>query len=183
MMQPKFGAGWRQVGASLVVMSACAMVTGVYGIIAVPLAREFEPSRMVLMLAVTTIMLVAAGISPIVGAIMDRISLRLVMMTGVLLVGVGYAALSLVTAFWQVLLVYGLLMAPASVLCGTMAMMVLLSRWFVRRRGAAVGVAASGLSHRGLHSDGASSDPGTFGRSAKRHRQPARSSPILRSGC
>lgn len=46
--------------------------------------------------------------------------------------------------------IYGVFMAPANVLIGPMAATVLLSRWFVERRGRALGIALAGISIGGF---------------------------------
>ena len=145
-MAAKFIAGWRQVGACLILQAVgAAMIAPAFGVVAVALGQEFHPSRMVLMLAMTIMALVSAILSPFLGSLMDRTSLRRLMFLGAGFVIAGYLALSFSTSFTHVLLVYGLLMAPANVLVGTMAASVLISRWFVNRRGAALGIAISGV--------------------------------------
>lgn len=141
-----FGAGPRQVIACLLMMAAGAMITSGYGVVAVPLGEEFAPSRMVLMLTMTIMSLIAGLLAPTLGTLMDRVSLRLVMALGAALIVAGFVALSFATSFIQVLIIYGVFMAPANILVGPMAATVLLSRWFVKRRGAALGIAISGTS-------------------------------------
>ena len=137
----KFSIGWRQVWVTALLMATSSMVTTTYGIIAVPLMQEFGPSRMVLMLTMTVISVVASSIAPWLGAMMDRVPLRRIMLTGAFFLVAGYFALSFVTVFWQVLAVFALFMAPAQLSAGTMASTVLLSRWFSAMRGKAIGLA------------------------------------------
>ena len=59
-------------------------------------------------------------------------------------------ALSFSTSMTQVLLIYGVLMSPANVLLGPTAAAALLTRWFSRKRGAALGIAAAGISAGGI---------------------------------
>jgi len=150
MMTAGFGAGWRQVGACVVLLACCGMIASTYSIIAVPFEAEFHPSRMVLMLAMTVMAGVSALISPVIGNLMDRVSLRLLMLLGAVLLGAGYAALSLATSFNHVLVIFGVLIAPANVLLGPIGATVLLSRWFVNRRGTAMGIAIAGIALGGF---------------------------------
>lgn len=141
-----FWLGWRQVIASVVILAVgAATIASAYSVVAVPLSHEFAPSRMVLMLAMTVMSLVSAMLSPFLGAKMDRMSLRWLMAIGTGALVAGYAVLSFATSFNQVLLAYALLMAPANVLVGPAAVSVLISRWFVRMRGRALGLAISGV--------------------------------------
>jgi MFS family permease len=145
-----FAMGWRQVASAFVLLSCVATITSSYSVIAVPLAAEFNPSRAVMGLAMTMISGASALLAPFLGGLMDKFSLRRLMLTGAVLLAAGYAALSLVQSFTQVLLVYALLIAPANVLLGPVAVTVLLSRWFVKRRGAALGIAIAGISMGGV---------------------------------
>jgi MFS family permease len=96
-------------------------------------------------LAMFVLSAVSALLSPFLGNLMDRSSLRRMMLIGGGLIAAGYASLSLATNFNHVLIVFGLFIAPANVLLGPMAVTVLLSRWFSRRRGLAIGIAIAGV--------------------------------------
>lgn len=147
---PAFAVGWRQVGACFMLLAAAGMIASTYSIIAVPLAREFQPSRMVLMLAMTVMSSTCAVLSPLLGSLMDRFSVRKLMLAGGAVLGLGYTALSFTTEFTQVLIIFGVLIAPANVLIGPVATTVLLSRWFAHQRGRAIGIAIAGISAGGF---------------------------------
>lgn len=149
-MRADFAIGWRQVGSAFVLLAAIAMITSSYSVIAVPLAEEFRPSRMVLMLSITVLAAVSGVLAPVLGGLMDRVSLRNLMLVGTAFLGAGFAALSYASSFTQVLVIFGLLMAPANVLLGPIAATVLLSRWFVKRRGTAIGIAVTGVAMGGV---------------------------------
>lgn len=149
-MARKFAVGWRQVGACLILMTACGMIATTFSVVAAPLSEEFQPSRMVLMLAMTIMALVTGLVSPPLGNMMDRTSMRIMTGLGVFAIVAGYFALSFTTSFLQVLIIFGLLMGPAQVLLGPMAGTVLLSRWFVARRGTALGMAIAGVALGGF---------------------------------
>lgn len=145
-MASKFMIGWRQVVACLVLQAVGgAMLAPAYSVLAVQFGHDFHPSRMVLMLAMTVMAGGSAVLSPPLGTLMDRVSIRRLMFIGTALLVGGYVALSFVTSFVQVLLIYTLFMAPANVLAGTMAASVLVSRWFSKRRGAAIGMSVLGV--------------------------------------
>ena len=54
-MPASFAVGWRQLAICFLLMAATGMIASTYSIIAVPLAQEFRPSRMVLMFAMTVL--------------------------------------------------------------------------------------------------------------------------------
>ena len=141
-----FGIGWRQVGACVALLAIVSMITSSYSVLAVPLGAEFKPSRMVLMFAMTVLSGVSAVISPVLGHLFDRVSARLLMGIGISLLALGYTAVSFTQSFTQVLIVYAVLIAPASILIGPLAATVLLSRWFIKYRGRAIGIAIAGIS-------------------------------------
>ncbi|MET0240396.1 MAG: MFS transporter [Sphingobium sp.] len=146
-----FSIGWRQVWACLILMAVgAALIASAFSVVAVPLGKEFHPSRMVLMLAMTIMALVSALLSPWLGGLMDRMSLRRLMFMGAGSLVAGYVALSFTTSFTQVLIVYGVFMAPANILIGPIAASVLISRWFIKRRGAALGIVISGVALGGF---------------------------------
>ena len=149
-MPASFAVGWRQIGVCFMLLAAAGMIASTYSIVAVPLAQEFQPSRTVLMLAMTVLSGSCAVLSPLLGSLMDRVSVRKLMMGGGVLLACGYAALSLVGEFNHVLIIFGLFIAPANVLIGPVAVTVLLSRWFADRRGRAIGIAIAGISAGGI---------------------------------
>jgi MFS family permease len=141
---------WRQLFVCFMLMGAVGMIASTYSLIAIPLSQEFQPSRTVLMLAMTVLSGACAVLSPFLGSLMDRLSIKLMMVTGGVLLAFGYFLLSVTTSFSQVLIIFGVLIAPANVLIGPVAITVLLSRWFTRTRGRAVGIAIAGISAGGF---------------------------------
>lgn len=143
--------GWWQVAAALVLQAASsASVFTAYSVVAVPLQEAFQPSRMMLMMGVTVAALAAGTLGPPIGAAIDRFSVRLLMLLGTLLLGGGFCVLSLVNSMNQALLVYLIPLALGCVLTGPVASSALLARWFSRRRGLAMSLAASGAAVGGL---------------------------------
>ena len=148
-MSGTFLAGWRQVAVCFVLLTASGMIASTYSLIAVPLYREFEPSRMVLMLSMTMMAGGSAILMPVLGGVLDRFSVRKLMVLGGVCLASGYTAISFATSFTQVLAVFAVLMSLANILIGPLAATVLLSRWFEQKRGRAIGVAIAGISAGG----------------------------------
>lgn len=149
-MPQSFAIGWRQVAACFLLLMASGMIAPTYSIVAVPLGAEFQPKRSVLMLAMTVYSGASAILAPFLGNLMDRVPLRRLIAIGGVMLGAGYAALSFTATFNQVLIVFGLLIAPANVMLGPVAITVLLSRWFAEKRGRAVGIAIAGIGAGGF---------------------------------
>ena len=130
-------------------VSAGSIFTG-YGVVVAPLKMEFEPSNFVLMLGVSVTSMLSGLMSPFLGAAIDRFSVRKLMLLGVALVASGFLLMSLCQSFTQIVLIYAVFMAAASVLLGPIATSALLARWFDTKRGLAMGVASSGAAIGGL---------------------------------
>lgn len=143
--------GWQQVAATMLMQAASSgSIFIAYSVIAVPLQKEFEPSRMMLMMAMTAVLVGAGILSPILGRTMERLSLRKLMMFGTTLLGVGFILVSRAQSMTQVHLIYLFMMAAAGVLCGPIAGSALLARWFTQRRGLAMSLSAAGAALGGL---------------------------------
>ncbi len=149
-MPQSFALGWRQVGVCFMLLAAAGMIASTYSLVAVPLAKEFELSRAAVMTTMTVLSATCAVLAPLLGNLMDRVSVRKLMVFGGLCLGAGYAAMSLATSFTQILIIFAVLVAPANVLLGPVAATVLLSRWFAGRRGRAVGIAIAGVAAGGM---------------------------------
>jgi MFS family permease len=121
-----------------------------FSVVAVPLEQAFATSRGVLMLTMTALYLMVGLAHPILGAAMDRYSIRKIMFGGAVLLVGGFLAVSFTTSMTQVILIYALVMAVALTTTGPLAYSVHLSRWFVRRRARAMGLASLGVSIGGV---------------------------------
>ena len=115
-----------------------------FGLMLKPMSEDLDVSRSTLSLAVTMFMVVSAVAMPFVGRLVDRWSLR-----GTIAVGAGIGAAGLVLmgqvqSSWQVFLVYGLVYALGNSATSIAPVVVMVSQWFIERRGVATSVAVSG---------------------------------------
>jgi MFS family permease len=94
--------------------------------------------------------LVAALVSPVVGALADKYPARRLFGWGLLGMAIFYVAISSATAAWQILALYGLLAPLALCLSTAVTANALISRWFVRRLGLALGLSAFGIGMAGV---------------------------------
>ncbi len=83
--------------------------------------------------------------SPLVGRAYDRFGPRILMPSGALLIGCGLLLSAASTSLWQFYLSYGLLVGLGVSCIGFVSNTALLSHWFRRRRGTAMGAATMGL--------------------------------------
>jgi MFS family permease len=103
-----------------------------------------------LTLTVTIMGTVAAIASPFVGALADKYPARRLLVCGLLGIALFYICVGSVSASWQLLVLYGVIAAPALTLCTAIVANALISRWFVRRRGLAFGLSAFGIGLAGV---------------------------------
>jgi MFS family permease len=121
-----------------------------FSVIAVPIEKTFGTTREEVMLTMTVLYVMTGAIGPVLGPLMDRYSIRKIMLAGGFLLIIGYIATSFATSVLQVMVIYGTALAFALSATGNLAYSVLLSRWFVRHRGRAMAIAALGISTGGV---------------------------------
>ncbi|MBK7949763.1 MAG: MFS transporter [Deltaproteobacteria bacterium] len=139
--------GWRIVGVSALAQGVSVGSTFyVYGTFLKPLAAEFDASRLAVTLGLTLLTVVQGLVAPLIGRAFDGGSPRTLMLTGVACHALGLALLSQITAFWQAGLLFVLPIAMGAHLFGPLATSTVVNRWFVRRRGQALGIASLGSS-------------------------------------
>ena len=88
---------------------------------------------------------VSGLLAPLAGAAADRFGVRPRMVLGALLLSAGYFLYSTVDSLDQIYWIH-LLFASALASCGLIVIVILISRWFVRDRGLALGIALAGTS-------------------------------------
>ena len=150
-MKKTIFAGWWQVAIGMLTQAAATgTVVTSFSVIAAPLAKEFGASRAELGLVMTLTYLIGGLINPIVGAAMDRFSIRKIMLGGAAALAAGYLALSFATSMAGVFVAFGLLLALANTALGPLSYSTLLPRWFVARRARAFGLTVAGFAIGGL---------------------------------
>jgi sugar phosphate permease len=103
-----------------------------------------------LQLGIAAFGLFCAFLSPKAGVFADKYPARWLMGGGLIGIALFYLGVSFVTASWQLVALYALLL-PISVVCSTaLPANAVVSRWFVRRLGFALGLTAFGLGMAGV---------------------------------
>ncbi len=114
-----------------------------YPVYLVAFIEDFGWSRAETSIAYAVSQLVGGVSAPLVGALVDRLGPRRLLLIGSVLLGVGLCASAFVTALWQIVLLYGIVMTFGANCLGLVAFVPLLSRHFVRRRGMAISIVQS----------------------------------------
>ena len=82
-------------------------------------------------------------LGPLIGAMVDKLGTRRMVLIGFTVLGLGFALFSQIEELWQLYVVFLIMAMGASV--GTwLPVMTMVNNWFIRRRGIAMGLALEG---------------------------------------
>jgi sugar phosphate permease len=94
-------------------------------------------------------LLLTGLVAPFIGVLIDRLGVRLLLVSGALLLSGAYFAYSHIASLTHVYLIH-LVFAAVLVACGLNVAVIMVSRWFVTQRGTAIGIALVGTSLGGV---------------------------------
>jgi len=147
---PRLFYGYLVVAACFVILFLVwGMVLNTFPIFLKPLAENMSWGRGDVAWALLMGSIGTAVAAPISGIVIDRIGARPVMVAGALIIGLGLLAGSRIMHLWQLYLVF------VAIGCGLMCASIIpcsliISNWFVSRRGAAMSGAFVGTSAGGM---------------------------------
>ena len=131
---------WIVAGVSFIALLGAAGFRAAPSVLIVPMQDEYGWSRSLLSLAVGVNLLLYGLTAPFAAALMDRFGVRAVTSTALVLVALGSGLTVFVTAGWQLVLCWGVIVGLGT---GSMALVfaaTIANRWFVKRRGLVMGV-------------------------------------------
>ncbi|MFF1921877.1 MFS transporter [Streptomyces sp. NPDC058221] len=138
--RPRFHRAWIVAAVTFVTIIGGAAFNSLPGLLIDPLHTEFDWSRGEIGLAVSIDMALYGLTAPFAAALMDRFGIRRVVVVALSAVAAGALASVWMTAAWQLMIYWGLLVGLGS---GSMAMAfsaTVTNRWFVARRGLVTGI-------------------------------------------
>ncbi|GAB5487189.1 MAG: MFS transporter [Parasphingorhabdus sp.] len=144
-------AGWIVLAACFT--SAMLIIGGsiyIYQLFVLPVTNEFGISRGQASYAFIAMLIGIAFWSPILGKLYDRITVKWLMPAGALAYTMGMVTISQSASLYIMLAAIFLLLGPAMVLAGGLAANTITTRWFEKRRGRALGIAAIASSAGGF---------------------------------
>src|SRR5579863_9623360 len=136
---------WIMVAIGFLVLLAAAGVRSVPSVLIVPVGDEFHWSRATISFAVAINLLLYGLIGPFAAALMDRIGLRAVCLLAIVIMAVGMGLTPFMSASWQLVLLWGLVIGTGSGLAALVLGAVIAARWFVERRGLVMGILTSSV--------------------------------------
>jgi len=138
--------GWYVVAGSFLLHAVSYGARYSFGIFVQPLTVENGWSRTVISLAASLNMLFFAAGGVYAGRLLDRIAPRWVATTGAAVGALGFILSASITSPLTFYLAYGLLCGLGSSWTGIVVGNSSVGKWFVRKRGLAIGLASMGVS-------------------------------------
>ena len=147
--QPVIFYGWFIVAAALAIKAATYLGRYSFSVIFVSLIQEFHWPRDITAAMLSIHILSYGLVSPLAGALVDRIGPRKTMGLGATMLALGLAISQWGTEPWHFYLTFGVLCGASLSLVGTVAFTIVIKNWFERNRGLALSLVFSGvgLSH------------------------------------
>ena len=148
-LRPTFYGWWIVVGSFLILFITVGI--GLYAppVFLVPVQEYFGWSRAAIATGSAIAAVVSGMVSPLVGAWIDKYGSRKVMTCGALLMGSAFLLLSEMGALWH-LYALSALGAVGITCCAWIPAQTLISNWFNKKRGLAMGIALTGIGFGGL---------------------------------
>jgi nitrate/nitrite transporter NarK len=137
--------GWYMVAASIATNTifSAAYFQG-FGVLIIPIERTFGWDRWVISAAMSLRQLESGIVSPAVGFLLDRFSSRKLIFWSAVISAVGFIGLGFTYGIVAFFLFFVIISLGASGVSHAVTWPVIISRWFRRKRGLAMGLAVTG---------------------------------------
>lgn len=141
-----FFYGWIVLALSFLTILTSAGVRSSPTVLIHPLEAEFGWSRATISSAISMNLLLFGIAAPVSGWLLDRIGPRRVMLGSLMLLIIGVSGTMAMTQFWQFFLVWGIIVGIGAGCVGSVLTATVGNRWFVAKRGLALGILSSASS-------------------------------------
>jgi len=137
--------GWYLVAASVLANTifSAAFFQG-FGVLIIPIERTFGWDRWVISSAMSLRQLQSGVVSPTIGLLLDRFSARKLVFWSAVVSGAGFIGLGFAAGVLTFFLFFIVICLGASGVSHAVTWPVIISRWFRRNRGLAIGLAVMG---------------------------------------
>jgi MFS family permease len=136
--------GWVIVAAGCLILLVQVGCQHSYGVFFTELCRDLNWTRAMVSGAFSLGFFWHGIIYFVAGSLNDRHGPRLAIAVSALVMGLGYALMSVIKAPWQLYMFYGIIIGTGFGF-GFLPVISTASRWFVRRRGTALGLTVAGV--------------------------------------
>jgi cyanate permease len=115
-------------------------IMGTAGVLLIPLQDRLHVPRGLASIGVPMVIVGSAVFASVAGVLAARYSLRRLLAAASVLMALAWLVLAFAHSYWPFLLAYGLLLGPALAVGGAVLPPTLVTRWFQRHRGLAIGI-------------------------------------------
>ncbi|HWH79591.1 MAG TPA: MFS transporter, partial [Candidatus Binatus sp.] len=142
LISTPFYYGWFIVGLSFLANLTAAGIRSAPSVLIHPLEAEFGWSRTEIASAASLNLLLLGLFAPVGGWLIDRFGARRVILGSLTTIALGLTGVIFVQHLWQLILIWGVVLGIATGITPALGASIA-SRWFVDRRGLAVGIMAN----------------------------------------
>jgi predicted MFS family arabinose efflux permease len=132
--------GWIVAAVTFLTLLAAAGGRAAPGVMILPLCNEFQWSRATVSSVIAINIFLYGLIGPFAAALYQSLGLRRTMLLAMMLIGVGYAASTQATHYWQFVVLWGCVVGAGSGMAATVLGAAVANRWFTARRGLVMGM-------------------------------------------
>jgi len=148
--QPKIFYGyWIVVATFICVFLWSGLGIYIFSLFTSSLQTDFGWGRGDIMLGFTINFLIFGIFSPTAGNLADRYGASKVIALGAIVIGLGFAFLSLINQMWQFYIGWAIVGIGMAAI-GTVPSTAVVSKWFERKRGTALGIMSAGIGAGGM---------------------------------
>jgi sugar phosphate permease len=138
--------GWFVVAGAFLVLSINYGARYCFGIFVKPMSAEYQWSRSVVSLGASINMFVYSACAIYLGRLLDKMAPRWIITVGASVAALSFILTSFVKTPLQFYLVYGVLLGIGSAGMGVVVCNPSVGKWFIRKRGLAIGITSMGIS-------------------------------------
>ncbi|MEA1963854.1 MAG: MFS transporter [Candidatus Aerophobetes bacterium] len=143
--QKRIYYGWIIVVAAFLCLTFTYGLRYAFGVFFTPMCEEFGWTRTTTSGVFSLYMIFYAVGAPITGRMVDKYGPKILMISGACLLGLGMLGCSIISKIWQLYLFYGVLVGLGSAAAGWICATTTISKWFIKKRGIATGIASAGI--------------------------------------
>ncbi|HLI12625.1 MAG TPA: MFS transporter [Alphaproteobacteria bacterium] len=131
---------WIVLGTTFLTLLTAAATRATPGVLMVPLEHEFGWTAATISLAVSINLILFGLMGPFAAALVEYLGARLTMIIALATVAAGVALTTLMTAPWQLVLLWGVVVGGGTGMTAVALGATVVNRWFTHRRGLAMGM-------------------------------------------
>ena len=121
-----------------------------FPVVVLELSKEFSLSRFLATLPIPLFMIMSSLFMPFIGRVLDKGAIRSTLMAGALVYGLSLISLYFAFSYISFMLIFTLPMALGVTMMGNISVSKLISLWFRKYTGRALGIASVGVSFAGF---------------------------------